>query len=171
MMISRARIPESRLRRLVRRGGQCLSPMQYSYSAGTISNSYDLVFDGLACRGSSQGDYLHCAVEPLNGHAGATDSYLISDEAAPGTHNEAVYEPGGDAYIFRTDVFLNPWSQTAACSRIAVAGPPAGATVIDNLAATYGSNGALGVQDGSNPSCASPLQATSPSTQPLLLHL
>lgn len=126
----------------------------YSYSDGP-STSYDLVFDGSLANAHLRGDYFHCAVEPLNGHAGATDSYLISDEAAPGTHNEAVYEPGGDPYVFRNDVMLNPWSQTAAlftdCSRD---GPPAGATIIGNLAATYGSNGALGVQDGSNPSCA-----------------
>ena len=120
------------------------SPATISSSTGRLLNAH------------LRSDYFHCAVEPLNGHVGATDSYLISDEAAPGTHNEAVYEAGGDAYIFRNDVFLNPWSQTAAlftdCSRD---GPPAGVTVIDDLAgALRQQRGALGVQDGSNPSCA-----------------
>lgn len=128
----------------------------YSYSSGT-SNSYDLVFDGSLRAAHLSRDYFHCAVEPLNGHAGITDSYLISDEAGSTTHNEAIYSPGGDGYVFRNDVILNPWSQTAGLyTDCKLHGPPNGARVVGNLAATYGSNGALGVQDGSDSGCGSP---------------
>jgi hypothetical protein len=130
---------------------------QCAYSYSGSSTSYDLVFNGTVGSAHLSGDYFHCAVEPLNGHVGATNSYLISDEASPGTHNEAIYEPGGDAYVFQNDVILNPWRQTAGLfTDCKLHGPPNGAVVVGNLAATYGSNGALGVQDGSTSSCDTP---------------
>ena len=125
----------------------------YTSSGSGGSAAYAVVSPG-SSGFTANNSYAHCAEEPINGPTTLEMTYGISDEQWSGTHNEAIYSPGGVGYTFENDVILNPWSQTAGlftdCKRD---GPPNGATVTNNLAATYGSNGALGVQDGTNSSC------------------
>jgi hypothetical protein len=125
----------------------------YTSSGSGGSAAYAVVSPG-SSGFTANNSYAHCAEEPINGPTTLETTYGISDEQWSGTHNEAIYSPGGVGYTFENDVILNPWSQTAGlftdCKRD---GPPNGAMVTNNLAATYGSNGALGVQDGTNSSC------------------
>jgi hypothetical protein len=77
-------------------------------------------------------DVFDCAVEPINGSGYTlTNSYVVVDGILNGSHNEAVYQPGGGSNTIEHNTLLDPLSSTAVIFMDSKLGSE-GTTLIEN---------------------------------------